>query len=364
MTPTASSPLETSSQNHEAEARLLAELLRTSRLTLLYCEAGIDKTAFLTSVLMPLLGRPAGEPSPPTPARESGEVVPLPDPGTSAPGTRSIRKRELVVHFDDWSGAPLPALLRCIDRVAHIDESHRSSAPLNLGDTLEALGSRLNAHFMILLDRFEECLKAPSDHEGHIQFTHECVDAILRDQLPASFLISLDDDASPRLAGLRDRLPGLGDYSLKLKRPSWWRASATPWTPPEPVVTEQPAPPTQRVAAPGMVKAAFTSESAAGSTVGDSARRPKASRSSEPRLEVNTQDVYALIEATLARTAASKTGDPFQPEADTADLASSPARPEHAETPQATPPRGLWRSVWGRVSQLCRIKRHPHQQND
>ncbi|MDL2336211.1 MAG: hypothetical protein QFE16_00065 [Pseudomonadota bacterium] len=220
-------------QGHDQEARLLVELLRTSRLTVLYCESGANKTAFLQSALMPLLRRRAGDRLVPASARESGVVVPFPDRRKRSAGKASKRKREFVVHFDDWTGDPLSALLSRVQDSAGIAADERAATPQRLSDALDALSGRLDAHFIILLDRFEEFLRTPTDHEGHGRFTNQWVEAIHRPDLPANFLISLDDDARPRLARLRSLIPDLDDFSLKLGRPPGVKTSLAPPDEPE-----------------------------------------------------------------------------------------------------------------------------------
>jgi len=67
-----------SGPSHDQEAWLLVQLLRTSRLSLLYAEGGADKSALLTLGLMPLLGRRASDKLVPAAVRASGVVVPFP----------------------------------------------------------------------------------------------------------------------------------------------------------------------------------------------------------------------------------------------------------------------------------------------
>ena len=58
---------------HEQEARLLVELLRTSRVVLLFGQPGSDKTGFLHRALVPRLHR-----------RSTDRVLPTAPPATSA----------------------------------------------------------------------------------------------------------------------------------------------------------------------------------------------------------------------------------------------------------------------------------------
>lgn len=347
-------------QAHDGEARLLVELLRTSRLAVLYCEAGLDKTSFLTSALMPLLGRRAGDRFTPAAARESGVVVPFPDRRKRPAGPASKRKREFVVHFDDWAGDPLPALLARIHQVANTCDAERSAPWQRLGDTLEALGTRLDASFIILFDRFETFLQGAPDREGHAQFVAEWVATLHRVELPVSFLVALNEDARPRLAGLRSRIPGMDDFSLKLTRPAAsFNAAPSPASLASVVVIDEPPVLTETVAVPAPAPPAAASAAPPPSRA---KREPKVKRPAQPRSEVKTQDVYALIESTLSRTVTEVSSDPFPADeaiAEPAPPASEAPPPMRIDAaPAAGSPRRWW-AVFARIGQRLRGKARP-----
>ena len=278
------------------EARLLVALLRSSRLFLLFGEPGSDKSAFLQSSLLPLLQRrmedqPTASPSP----RDTGVVVPFPDRRARRSAAR--RKREVVVLFDDWSGTPLTNLHACLLRAAHPTEPAAPVEPQRLADSICALGERFDIHFIVLLDRFEEFLRLPSQRDGVTEFTDELVEVLNASQLPANFLLSLNEDARPALAGLRCRIPGFDNFSLKL-----------------PGVAAVKPPP---VAAPHAEVAAalvVTPAQPAAAAVHDSPRAYLApiKPPTPVRAPIKTKDVYALIEATLNRTATDNDCEPFQ----------------------------------------------------
>ena len=293
---------------------MLAELLRTSRLALLFGEAGSDKTALLKSGLMPLLRRRAGDTVGPVAARESGVVVPFPDRRRRASARAAKRRRELVVYFDNWAEAPLASLKARIHMAAATDAAELQTESARLSETLALLGKRLEADFIILLDRFEVFLQAPSGREDITQFTNELVEAINQAQLPANFLISLDEEARPRLAGLRGSIPGFDDFSLRLTCPHGSRPAGAPAPSPVPSIAVPAA-----LASPPILTDALTAPAshAAPDPVAGAvrpsrpSRKPKVKREPPPRVVVRTEDVYALIETTLAHTAAEPVSEPF-----------------------------------------------------
>ena len=155
-------------QVHEQEALLLVELLRSSRLSLLYAEPGSDKTALLRFGLMPLLCRRAGDHLGPAAIRASGIVVPFPDRRSRSSVGSSKRRREIVVYLDDWTGKPLVALRQSL-YMAVATEHERVNSNARLSVILDHLSQRFDAHFIILLDCFEDLLQAPSDEQASHQ---------------------------------------------------------------------------------------------------------------------------------------------------------------------------------------------------
>lgn len=313
---------------HEQEARLLMQLLRSSRLSLLFGESGSDKTAFLHNDLLPLLQRRAGDrPAGSAAARESGVVVPFPD--RRKRGKAARRRLEWVVTFDDWSGAPWAALQQRIAQVVPGASTLAAGAPTNRWvDDLNALGERLDANFIIVLDRFEAYLRLPPQREGIAEFADELVAAINEPRLAASFLIALDEDARPWLAPLRSRIPGFDDFSLKLPGTQAGKTttaavsvpSAAPeLTPTQPAAT-QPTPPTE-----------------------PPRRRSRSKPAPRPQLPprvappTQTRDVYAFIEATLARTATASEAivEPFHATPAAAE-SESDGNPRHSVTIRPT----------------------------
>ena len=289
------------------EARLLVALLRSSRLSLLFGEAGSDKSAFLQSSLLPLLQRRVEDQPAATPARETGVVVPFPDRRQRSSAAR--RKREVVVLFDDWSGTPLTSLQESLREAARRLPSTPEPTPQpplpaateRLSDSLHDLGERFDIHFIVLLDRFEAFLRLPPQRDGVTEFTDELVAALNASQLPASFLLSLNEDARPALAGLRRRIPGFDDFSLKL--PGVAAVKPPPMS----------AAPAEVAAAPAATSASPVAAAAHDAPRASPAATPAPIKPPTPvRPPIKTQDVYALIEDTLNRTATDNDCEQFQ----------------------------------------------------
>ena len=282
----------------------MGDILRTSRLALLFGAAGSDKTALLKNGLMPLLHRRATDRITAPAARETGVVVPFPDRRRRSSARASKRRLELIVYFDNWTDTPLAALQACIHKAAGKRPATPAEAPLRLSETLANLSSRLDASFIILLDRFEEFLQAPDHREDIAQFANELIEAVNQARLPANFLLALNEEARPQLARLRSRIPGFDDFSLKLPHPPGFRPTLLPAQVPElpdavvikilPTLNEAVTLPAEGPTAPA--------ETALATAVTRTTVRPKVKLPLPPRVPVTTEEVYAFIEATLAHT--------------------------------------------------------------
>jgi hypothetical protein len=309
------------------EARLLVALLRSSRLALLFGEPGADKSAFLQSSLLPLLQRRVGDQTTALRPRESGVVVPFPD--RRSRNSTARRKREVVVLFDDWSATPLRELTARLRLAARPTEAATRAAPDRLIDCIRGLGERSDIQFIVLLDRFEEFLRLPAQREGVGEFVDELVEALNAPQLPASFLLSLNEDARPALASLSRRVQGFDDFSLKL--------------PGAPAVEPPSIPaPTEEMAA---MPAAPTPVTGQGASPSQSSQ-PKAAPIKPPkplRAQIKTRDVYALIEDTLTRTSSDNDCEPFQgslPGSLAPDVVTRPPAPRLRKARQAVSATG------------------------
>ena len=319
---------------------MLAELLRTSRLALLFGQVGSDKTALLQHDLMPLMRRRTVDQAASAPVRETRVVVPFQERRSRDAIHASKHKREIIVYFDDWTDAPLAALQTRIHQAAAVPaptHTAHTAHPASLRDTLNALTGRLNATIIILLDRFEQLLKTPTDRPGSAEFTDELVEAINEESLAANFLIALDDEARPKLASLRSRIPGFDDFSLTLAglpTPTPVAPAGQLLAPPCPVAIGILPVLNEAVSDRGAVVTP-PSMSLAAASKRPAATKPKAKLPPPSRAVVKTDDVYALIQVTLARTATQGMAESAALGGDAVEVHRS--RPEVTSTPVHRP---------------------------
>jgi hypothetical protein len=287
-------------------------LLRSSRVALLFGEAGTDKTTLLKLGLMPLLGRRTTDQAG---ARASCDpvAVALPERRSHGALRSSLLRRELVVYFDDWIDHPLDALNIRLHLAAATGSADGTASRQRLGDTLAGLSSRLDTNIVVLLDRFEELLALPAQREDIAEFLDQLVEAIGQRGLPANFLISLEERARPRLSGLSARIPGFDDFSLRLTRPQR-RMSPVRAVLADADVIELPASGEPVLSPDTSAGLAAADPVAAGAAAMPQAPpKPRTRVRPPPPAPIKAEDVYALIEARLAHTASETTGDPFLP---------------------------------------------------
>jgi hypothetical protein len=223
----------------ERDVALLVDMVRLSRVTLLVAEPGSRKSRFLHSHVMPLLN-----------ARKLGSLG-----------------GEISILFDEWDKAPLPALHARIRQC--VGASGVSVAPPGSGtlvEHLEAWQDAMSETFLIILDRFEDFLRAPRDASSTAEFETAFVHIANDPTLRVNFLLALEQDAEPLLAHLRRHIPRLGYSSVRLPGTRAEAESAgggdvtedvKPETPPtrrppreerQPVRVTEPAPDTRPVA--------------------------------------------------------------------------------------------------------------------
>lgn len=327
----------------EHEARLLAELLRSSRLTLLMSESGAERTALLTGTLFPLLRRRARDVADDA-VKGSRVVVPFPDRRSRTAGRSSARSAELVVYVDAWGGSPLHALRTSIQ--ATVPPHAAIGTPkTRLADVLADLSQRLEVQFLIVLDRCDEFLNGALDATDNERFADELSEAINRPELRANFLLSMSEDSKPQLDDLRQRIRGFDDNCLRLHR---WQNPAVPEATQRGAM--QAAHPLLTSALPVLdVEVTIESKVDAGSTrvaagwpepsVEKSRERARAARvGAGAQALTRTEDVYAFIESSLTEMAKTNHCKPWvAPQAIQVSrampgIAGSPASPEHPGT--------------------------------
>jgi hypothetical protein len=194
------------------EAQVLAELLRLSRLTLLYGAQGVGKTTLLKTGVLPLLRRSAEARNI---AQDEKPRVLAPFPERRLKDAATGRSAEITVVFDRWADIPLTALHASIVDMLPV-KGAGAAEPENLGGNLAAWNKEHGFRFFIILDGFEQYLHAPHDRAGIAEFEHELVRMINQPRLPAHFLLSLRDDAEPLLNRFKERINGFGHAFLRL----------------------------------------------------------------------------------------------------------------------------------------------------
>jgi hypothetical protein len=162
----------------EQETRLIVANLFASPLTLLYGPSGVGKSSVLRAGVVSELNR---------------------------------RQNLNVVVHTDWKNAALDRLKGLLFSASGLDG--QLDAKLPLGDLLQSLADRTNHRWMILLDQFEEYfLYHPKEDDFMLEFSH----AVTQPGLPASFLISIREDALAKLDRFEGRIPILFDNYLRL----------------------------------------------------------------------------------------------------------------------------------------------------
>jgi hypothetical protein len=276
------------------EAKLLAVMLRTSRLTWVFGEPGTDKGALLKSGVMPLLQRRAGDRSA-APVAVSDRFS-APD-RRRRPVDRLARRRvEVAIYFDTWGEASLSLLKNRIGETLPADANGAAIIRSSLTDTLQQLNQQLGLHFIFLLDRFEEYLAMAPDAGEVAQFANELVEAVLHQDLPASFLVSMDEVARLRLERFRARIPGFDHNVLRLSPVSELQDRTSELWP--------------AVAPQGLVSKNQESAQALLRARTDLPAFERQRRGPPPRVPIKVEEVYAFIESKLARTTAQTRGEP------------------------------------------------------
>lgn len=206
----------------ETEASILAQLLRLSRLTVLYGEAGAGKTALLKNGVLPQLRRRASDRDF-TAAPASAKELPFPDRRQIHPAAE--RAPEVAIFFDEWNEAPLAALEARMRGALRASRPRAAEPAASMAKSLGAWNQELGVRFLIIFDGFDEYLGASRDAPGIRKFGAQFEEVLKDDRLPANFLLALRDERA-LLERFEGRIALLGDTSVRL--PSWHRIVGSP----------------------------------------------------------------------------------------------------------------------------------------
>ena len=280
---------ETSTSACAHEAKLLAVMLRTSRLTWVFGEPGTDKSELLKTGVLPLLQRRCVDRGvAPAVAGMQGATQDRRRPSAAGQGQPHI---EAAIYFNSWDDAPLTALKHRIAEIMPSAPQQGSPVGARLADLLQRLNQECGVHVIFLLDRFESYLAKAREAGEVVQFANELVEVVLHEDLPATFLVAMDEVARSRLERFRQRMPGFDQNFLRM--------SALP--------------------EPQGNAARFASAAAPEGTAAAVDRLRGRPVSAAP---IKVEDIYAFIATTLEKTT---TQSPIAPEEGAAHAPAEPA---------------------------------------
>jgi WD40 repeat protein len=196
----------------ERERRLLAASILASRLTLLYGQSGVGKSSLLRAGLV-------------RDFREQADRA----------LARGRLPASLLVVFGDWRDDPLPALAAAVESAvrAQLGELAPEPPPAanGLDELLLAWTRRLDEHaaslapgrrqtpheLLLVLDQFEEYFLYHGDEGLDGTFAVEFPRAVMREDLRASFLIAIREDAYTQLDRFEGRIRNLFASNFRLE---------------------------------------------------------------------------------------------------------------------------------------------------
>jgi CHASE2 domain-containing sensor protein len=180
----------------EREREVVIANLRARRLTVIYGDSGVGKSSLLRAGVLSELQRQARDD---LRERQPPEFIP--------------------VIFSAWSDDPMAGLRRAV-RSAIADvlpEAVPEESDGGLVETLTAWAGALGCEFLIILDQFEEYFLYHGHEEGQGTLAFELPRALNDRDLPASFLLSIREDAFAKLDRFKTQVPSLLDNYLRVR---------------------------------------------------------------------------------------------------------------------------------------------------
>jgi hypothetical protein len=193
----------------------LAQSLRTHRLTVLWGEAGVGKTSFLTAGLLPLLRRRSDDATVKSLRAEPRVVVPFPDRRRPDEG----RLAEIVVLSEASGSDPLGVVSSRLDNALRAAEVKHEFRRLDLADRVQALTERFGSKFLFVIDDFEAVLDR-SDRKAwqRRRFVEELIKLLSR-PIASNVLLVVRVEDEATLQSLVDLLPEVDVEYVHLARP-------------------------------------------------------------------------------------------------------------------------------------------------
>jgi WD40 repeat protein/cytoskeletal protein RodZ len=126
-----------------------------------------------------------------------------------------------IVVFNAWRDDPITALAAEVEKgVSSFLSGHKTDetekGKVSFVDTLRFWSEQIGGDLLIILDQFEEYFLYHSQEEGEGTFAVEFPRAVNRQDLRASFLISVREDALAKLDRFKGRIPNLFDNYLRI----------------------------------------------------------------------------------------------------------------------------------------------------
>ena len=178
----------------ENDQNVIIANLFAARLTILYGASGVGKSSALRAGVVRELRKRSEQ------ALAEGRAPDL-----------------VIVYFNDWKADALTALKLALQKSLSDAGVSGIDAEQSLPAMLRAAAQKLEGDVMFIFDQFEEYFLYHPREVTSGSFAHEFAEAANDTRLPASFLISLRDDALSRLDRFKAIIPNLFSNYLRLR---------------------------------------------------------------------------------------------------------------------------------------------------